>query len=48
MISPPNYSSEGGVGVESRGAALGNVPLVTFPERRHLVQTHIRLIPEFV
>ena len=34
--------------VELKGGALGNVPLVTFPERRHLVQTHIRLTPDVV
>jgi len=31
-----------------RGDALGDAPFVIFPERRHLVQTHIRLIPELV
>ncbi len=26
----------------------GQRALVTFPDRRHLVQTHIRLTPDFV
>jgi hypothetical protein len=38
----------GGEGIALTGDALGGITLVTFPERRHLVQTHIRLIPALV